>query len=85
VACHVINQLTQKTHLHPYIQSLYLFGIGSFRMLITSVDVLQDHLRRILRGQVSLFDWSRSTSLARTFSPRVLENQIDARKVTNFN
>jgi len=41
---------------------------------------LLDHLRRILRGQVSLFDWSRSTSLARTFSPRVLENQIDARK-----
>ncbi|PWS21999.1 hypothetical protein DKP78_20665, partial [Enterococcus faecium] len=24
---------------------------------------LLDHLRRILRGQVSLFDWSRSTSL----------------------
>ncbi|GJN03666.1 hypothetical protein PR202_ga21137 [Eleusine coracana subsp. coracana] len=45
---------------------------------------LLDHLRRILRGQVSLFDWSRSSSLARTFSPRVLENQIDARKVTNF-
>ncbi|KAG2579160.1 hypothetical protein PVAP13_6NG239803 [Panicum virgatum] len=41
---------------------------------------LLDYLRRILRGQVSLFDWSRSTSLARTFSPRVLENQIDARK-----
>jgi hypothetical protein len=41
---------------------------------------LLDHLRRILRGQVSLFDWSRSTSLARTFSPRVLESQIDARK-----
>ncbi|KAK3123562.1 hypothetical protein QOZ80_8AG0632790 [Eleusine coracana subsp. coracana] len=41
---------------------------------------LLDHLRRILRGQVSLFDWSRSSSLARTFSPRVLENQIDARK-----
>ncbi|KAJ1268687.1 hypothetical protein BS78_07G153900 [Paspalum vaginatum] len=41
---------------------------------------LLDHLRRILRGQVSLFDWSRSTSLARTFSPCVLENQIDARK-----
>ncbi|XP_044962426.1 conserved oligomeric Golgi complex subunit 3 isoform X2 [Hordeum vulgare subsp. vulgare] len=41
---------------------------------------LLDHLRRILRGQVSLFDWSRSTSLARTFSPRILENQIDARK-----
>ncbi|XP_039127489.1 conserved oligomeric Golgi complex subunit 3 isoform X2 [Dioscorea cayenensis subsp. rotundata] len=41
---------------------------------------LLEHLRRILRGQASLFDWSRSTSLARTFSPRVLESQIDARK-----
>ncbi|XAR53530.1 hypothetical protein NMG60_11022121 [Bertholletia excelsa] len=41
---------------------------------------LLDHLRRILRGQASLFDWSRSTSLARTFSPRVLESQIDAKK-----
>ncbi|KAJ3677133.1 hypothetical protein LUZ60_002857 [Juncus effusus] len=41
---------------------------------------LLDHLRRILRGQVSLFDWSRSTSLARTFSPRILESQIDAKK-----
>ncbi|KAI4379594.1 hypothetical protein MLD38_005872 [Melastoma candidum] len=41
---------------------------------------LLDHLRRILRGQTSLFDWSRSTSLARTLSPRVLESQIDAKK-----
>lgn len=41
----------------------------------------QDNLRRILRGQASLFDWSRSTSLARTLSPRVLESQIDAKKV----
>nr|CAN61484.1 hypothetical protein VITISV_043019 [Vitis vinifera] len=40
----------------------------------------QEHLRRILRGQASLFDWSRSTSLARTLSPRVLESQIDAKK-----
>ncbi|KAJ4769136.1 Conserved oligomeric Golgi complex subunit 3 [Rhynchospora pubera] len=39
-----------------------------------------EHLRRILRGQVSLFDWSRSTSLARTLSPRILESQIDAKK-----
>ncbi|GMH13761.1 hypothetical protein Nepgr_015602 [Nepenthes gracilis] len=39
-----------------------------------------EHLRRILRGQASLFDWSRSTSLARTLSPRVLESQIDAKK-----
>lgn len=41
---------------------------------------LLDHLRRLLRGQASLFDWSRSTSLARTLSPRVLESQIDAKK-----
>ncbi|KAJ6823791.1 conserved oligomeric Golgi complex subunit 3-like [Iris pallida] len=41
---------------------------------------LLEHLRRILRGQASLFDWSRSASLARTFSPRVLESQIDAKK-----
>ncbi|KAJ3704870.1 hypothetical protein LUZ61_008575 [Rhynchospora tenuis] len=41
---------------------------------------LLEHLRRILRGQVSLFDWSRSTSLARTLSPRILESQIDAKK-----
>ncbi|XP_073043896.1 conserved oligomeric Golgi complex subunit 3-like isoform X3 [Primulina eburnea] len=41
---------------------------------------LLEHLRRILRGQASLFDWSRSTSLARTLSPRVLESQIDAQK-----
>ncbi|CAA0828639.1 sec34-like family protein [Striga hermonthica] len=41
---------------------------------------LLEHLRRILRGQASLFDWSRSTSLARTLSPRILESQIDAKK-----
>ncbi|KAJ1700483.1 hypothetical protein LUZ63_000262 [Rhynchospora breviuscula] len=41
---------------------------------------LLEHLRRILRGQVSLFDWSRSTSLARTLYPRILESQIDAKK-----
>ncbi|XP_062104083.1 conserved oligomeric Golgi complex subunit 3-like [Humulus lupulus] len=41
---------------------------------------LLDHLRRLLRGQASLFDWSRSSSLARTLSPRVLESQIDAKK-----
>ncbi|WOK92079.1 conserved oligomeric Golgi complex subunit 3 [Canna indica] len=41
---------------------------------------LLEHLRRILRGQSSLFDWSMPTSLARTFSPRVLESQIDAKK-----
>ncbi|XP_021756744.1 conserved oligomeric Golgi complex subunit 3-like isoform X2 [Chenopodium quinoa] len=41
---------------------------------------LLDHLRRLLGGQASLFDWSRSSSLARTFSPRVLESQVDAKK-----
>ncbi|OVA05252.1 Conserved oligomeric Golgi complex [Macleaya cordata] len=41
---------------------------------------LLEHVRRILRGQASLFDWTRSTSLARTLSPRVLESQIDAKK-----
>ncbi|CAL9095340.1 unnamed protein product [Musa textilis] len=41
---------------------------------------LLEHLRRILRGQSSLFDWSMSASLARTLSPRVLESQIDAKK-----
>ncbi|KAI9123351.1 hypothetical protein K1719_006240 [Acacia pycnantha] len=41
---------------------------------------LLEHLRRILRGQASLFDWSRSTSLARTLSPRVLESQFDTKK-----
>ncbi|XP_072997386.1 conserved oligomeric Golgi complex subunit 3 [Typha latifolia] len=41
---------------------------------------LLEHLRRILRGQASLFDWSRSTSIARTLSPRILESQIDAKK-----
>ncbi|XP_017616734.1 conserved oligomeric Golgi complex subunit 3-like [Gossypium arboreum] len=41
---------------------------------------LLENLRRILRGQTSLFDWSGSTSLARTLSPRVLESQVDAKK-----
>uniref|UniRef100_A0A0D6R7B6 Conserved oligomeric Golgi complex subunit 3 n=1 Tax=Araucaria cunninghamii TaxID=56994 RepID=A0A0D6R7B6_ARACU len=41
---------------------------------------LLEHLRRILRGQASIFDWTKSTSLARTFSPRVLESQVDAKK-----
>ncbi|KAK4266045.1 hypothetical protein QN277_027019 [Acacia crassicarpa] len=41
---------------------------------------LLEHLRRILRGQASLFDWSRSASLARTLSPRVLESQFDTKK-----
>ncbi|CAH9118802.1 unnamed protein product [Cuscuta europaea] len=41
---------------------------------------LLEQLRRILRGQASIFDLSRSTSLARTLSPRVLESQVDAKK-----
>ncbi|KAM7275531.1 hypothetical protein ACFE04_017397 [Oxalis oulophora] len=41
---------------------------------------LLEQVRRILRGQASLFDLSKSTSLARTLSPRVLESQIDAKK-----
>eukprot|EP00268_Persea_americana_P062426 TRINITY_DN80025_c0_g1_i1.p1 TRINITY_DN80025_c0_g1~~TRINITY_DN80025_c0_g1_i1.p1 ORF type:complete len:782 (+),score=145.88 TRINITY_DN80025_c0_g1_i1:239-2584(+) len=39
---------------------------------------LLEHLRRILRGQASLFEWSRP--LARTLTPRVLESQMDAKK-----
>jgi hypothetical protein len=38
---------------------------------------LLEHLQRVLRGQSSL--WS-SQSLARTFSPRVLDYQVDAKK-----
>nr|PNR40884.1 hypothetical protein PHYPA_018287 [Physcomitrium patens] len=38
---------------------------------------LLDHVRRVLRGRASL--WS-SQSLARTFSPRVMDNQTDAKK-----
>ncbi|KMZ62257.1 hypothetical protein ZOSMA_47G00480 [Zostera marina] len=40
---------------------------------------LLEHLRRILRGQTSVFDWSNS-ALAKTLSPRVLESQIDTKK-----
>lgn len=53
-------------------------------VLMNIQNVIQDHLRRLLRGQASLFDWSRSTSLARTLSPRVLENQIDTKKVCDL-
>ncbi|XP_078429535.1 sec34-like family protein [Wolffia australiana] len=41
---------------------------------------LLEHLRRILRGQASVFNWPSSVSLARSLSPRVLESQIDAKK-----
>ncbi|KAL3625255.1 Golgi transport complex subunit 3 [Castilleja foliolosa] len=62
---------------------LHLIEPGNFKkIMVTIYDFCSrgEHLRRILRGQASLFDWSRSTSLARTLSPRVLESQIDAKK-----
>ncbi|GMP37096.1 hypothetical protein CsSME_00008944 [Camellia sinensis var. sinensis] len=62
----------------PYKASPHLKGAVTHKEL--DFSHLLDHLRRILRGQASLFDWSRSTSLARTLSPRVLESQIDAKK-----
>ncbi|KAL3677978.1 hypothetical protein R1sor_020934 [Riccia sorocarpa] len=39
-----------------------------------------EHLRRIFRGQAPVFDFASRSGLARTFSPRVLENQVDAKK-----
>ncbi|KAH7331555.1 hypothetical protein KP509_20G040200 [Ceratopteris richardii] len=41
---------------------------------------LLDHLRRIFRGQASFFDFASRTGFARAFSPRVTENQLDAKK-----
>ncbi|KAI5071033.1 hypothetical protein GOP47_0013284 [Adiantum capillus-veneris] len=41
---------------------------------------LLDHLRRIFRGQASFFDFASRSTLARAFSPRVTENQLDAKK-----
>ncbi|KAJ8763082.1 hypothetical protein K2173_023287 [Erythroxylum novogranatense] len=46
----------------------------------TIIHPAEEHLRRIVRGRASLFDWSRPSSLARTLSPRVLESQVDAKK-----
>lgn len=40
---------------------------------------LLEHLRKILRGQASMFDLTSRSALARVFSPRVLENQVDAK------
>lgn len=41
---------------------------------------LLDHLRRIFRGQASFFDFASRTQFAKAFSPRVTENQLDAKK-----
>lgn len=41
---------------------------------------LLDHLRRIFRGQASFFDFASRSTFARAFSPRVTENQMDAKK-----
>lgn len=41
---------------------------------------LLDHLRRIFRGQASFFDFANRSTLARAFSPRVMESQLDAKK-----
>eukprot|EP00249_Psilotum_nudum_P016375 c25792_g1_i1 orf=138-2456(+) len=41
---------------------------------------LLEHLRQILRGQASFFDFANRSSLARAFSPRILESQVDAKK-----
>lgn len=46
---------------------------------------MQEHMRRILRGQASIFAFSSSNGLVRVLSsgaPRVVENQIDAKKVS---
>lgn len=64
------------------VHSYFIFLSHGIEALIVLKCLLQEHLRRILRGQTSLFDWSRSTSLARTLSPRVLESQVDAKKVS---
>ncbi|OAE26098.1 hypothetical protein AXG93_4022s1100 [Marchantia polymorpha subsp. ruderalis] len=41
---------------------------------------LLEHLRRFFRGQGHVFDFTSRSALARTFTPRVLENQVDAKK-----
>lgn len=44
--------------------------------------IIQEHLRRFFRGQGHVFDFTSRSALARTFTPRVLENQVDAKKVS---
>ncbi|CAM6127701.1 unnamed protein product [Calypogeia fissa] len=39
-----------------------------------------DHLGRFFRGQTPVFDFAARNSFARTFSPRVLEQHVDAKK-----
>ncbi|CAK7352282.1 unnamed protein product [Dovyalis caffra] len=71
--------LSCLSKLYRCLESSVFTGLAQEAVEVCS-DSVQEHLRRILRGQASLFDWSRSTSLARTLSPRVLESQVDAKK-----
>ncbi|PPD78373.1 hypothetical protein GOBAR_DD24699 [Gossypium barbadense] len=65
--------------LYRSLEPAVFTGLAQEAVEVCSVSI-QENLRRILRGQTSLFDWSGSTSLARTLTPRVLESQVDAKK-----